>query len=700
MELPKLETINELPVALINGGSGPIVNLLAENLSFQNLKVVRDQSLKPNYIFDFDNNNELRNSGAKYLKVVLEEKPDALIGESVYQLTKAMFGTENFETITVGIPQIPHVILADAGVPRMTSKKKSFVILIPILILFLFLFLPIISLLSNGFFGVQNLRTAKDLAFKGELNGAVKNTQTAQSNFTTARDSLRQIAPIFKIIKLDRVVSDLDKFISLAQLGSEAGTNLLRGMGRLWPLSENWLTVLPQVQKDLSLASINLGFIEARMPDPRVKEARSILSFAQTILPEVPALAGKDNLKNYLVLLHNNAELRPTGGFIGAYAIVSIENGQLMSYKINDIYTADGQLRGKVNPPDEILHFLGQPYWFMRDSNFSPDFTLSAKRAAWFLEKSTGQKVDGVMGIDMYFIQKLLTNFGPVELADFNDTVTAENFFDKAEYQAEIDFFPGSTKKKDYLTAVGQAILEKVLAGSKTDPAKAFLALYESLNERHLQIFFNNQAAQEAVSKQDWAGEMKLSGDNFLALAEANFGANKANYFIKRELFLQEDVTKTGEVDTTVTINYENTSPGEAWPGGRYKNYLRLFVPPAAQFVSASLNDSRKATVSAVLTENVLKKINSNEFLVYKSTESGLLNFGILVEIPANSKKTVTFSYRLPAIDLNSPHSIFVRKQGGTDRDKLTVIANGPQIKYNMTTDLAVDRTFVWKKQP
>lgn len=701
MELPKLETTNELPVALINGGSGPIVSLLSENLSFQNLKVVRDGSLKPNYIFDFDNNNELKSLGAKYLRVVLEEKPDALIGESVYQLTKAMFGTEGLDTITIGVPEMikPTVNVIPASVkPGMTHRKS--LILIPILILFIFLFLPIISLLANGFFGVQGLRTAKDMAFKGEFNQAVKNTQAAQNNFMAARESLRQVAPIFKIIKLDRAVSDLDKFLSLAQLGSEAGSNLLRAGERLWPISENWLTVLPQVQKDISLANVSLGFIEARMADARIKEIRNIISFAQTILPQVPDLAGKNGLKNYLVLFQNNAELRPSGGFIGAYALVSVENGQLLSYKINDIYTADGQLRGRVSPPDEILHFLGQPNWFMRDSNFSPDFALSAKRAAWFLEKSTGQKVDGVIGLDMYFVQKLLASFGPVELADFNDTVTAENFFDKAEYQAEIDFFPGSTKKKDYLTAVGQAILEKVLAGTKADPSKAFLALYESLNERHLQIYLNNPPAQEALSRQVWTGDLKFTGDNYLGLAEANFGANKANYFVKREIFLQEDVAKTGEVDTTVTINYQNTSPGEAWPGGRYKNYLRLFVPPTAHFLSASLNDSRKATVSAVLTENVLKKINSNEFLIYKSTESGLLNFGILVEIPANSKKTITFSYRLPAVDFNTSHTIFIRKQAGTDADKLTVIANGPQIKYNMTTDLLIDRTFIWKKQP
>ncbi|MEK7127840.1 MAG: DUF4012 domain-containing protein, partial [Patescibacteria group bacterium] len=626
------------------------------------------------------------------------EKSDALVGDSVYKLTRAMFGTENLETITIGVPELPPVILASgARIPDsagMTPRKKWPFILIPILILFIFILLPILSLLTNGFLGVQALRTARDQALRGEFAIAALSTASAESSFGTARGNLLQIAPVLKILYLSGFVNTVDRFLSLARLGAQTGTELLTAAGRIWPLPDNWLANLPQIAKDLTQADINLGFIEARMPDPRIREARSLLAFAGNILPQVPDLAGQSARKSYLVLLQNNAELRPTGGFIGAYAIVDFEDGKLLSYKINDIYTADGQLRGRVAPPDEILHFLGQPDWFMRDSNFSPDFSLSAQRAAWFLEKSTGQKVDGVIGIDMYFIQKLLKNFGPLELTDFNDTVTAENFFEKAEYQAEIDFFPGSTKKKDYLSAVGQAMLDKTTVNSKVAQA-----VYESLNERHLQIYFNNSAAQEAVAGQNWAGDLKFTGDNYLDLAEDNFGANKANYFVKREIFLQEDVAKTGEIDTTVTINYQNTSPGDAWPGGRYKNYLRLFVPPAAQFLSANLGDGRTATMSAVLDETVLKKITSNQFLIFKSTESGSLNFGMLVEIPAASKKTVSFTYRLPT-PAGGEHRIFVRKQAGTDADKLTVIANGPKIKYNNTTDLSVDRTFIWKKQP
>jgi len=80
-------------------------------------------------------------------------------------------------------------------------------------------------------------------------------------------------------------------------------------------------------------------------------------------------------------------ELRPTGGFIGSFGLLNFENGKLGNLNVNDIYAIDGQLKGHVAPPDELLHFLGQPNWYMRDSNWSPDFPISAERAYMVLGK-------------------------------------------------------------------------------------------------------------------------------------------------------------------------------------------------------------------------------------------------------------------------------------------------------------------------
>ena len=67
-------------------------------------------------------------------------------------------------------------------------------------------------------------------------------------------------------------------------------------------------------------------------------------------------------------------ELRPTGGFIGSYAIMTFDKGRLAEIVVNDVYTADGQLKGHVDPPEPIRKYLGEGGWFLRDSNWDPDF--------------------------------------------------------------------------------------------------------------------------------------------------------------------------------------------------------------------------------------------------------------------------------------------------------------------------------------
>jgi len=47
-------------------------------------------------------------------------------------------------------------------------------------------------------------------------------------------------------------------------------------------------------------------------------------------------------------------ELRPGGGFIGSYAILSVDKGKITNFKIYDVYDADGQLKNHIEPPFAI----------------------------------------------------------------------------------------------------------------------------------------------------------------------------------------------------------------------------------------------------------------------------------------------------------------------------------------------------------
>jgi len=111
----------------------------------------------------------------------------------------------------------------------------------------------------------------------------------------------------------------------------------------------------------------------------------------------LPSILGQDTNKNYLILFENNMELRPTGGFIGHTVLQNFGGGKLNGLDINDIYSADGQLKGHGEPPAPIKNYLGEANWWFRDSNWDPDFPTSAERAEWFLNKEMDQNFDGVI---------------------------------------------------------------------------------------------------------------------------------------------------------------------------------------------------------------------------------------------------------------------------------------------------------------
>ena len=95
---------------------------------------------------------------------------------------------------------------------------------------------------------------------------------------------------------------------------------LVRGRININELSPNTAAALRRV--DVYLSSFNDG-----------------LSLALSL----PTLLGgsKEGPKTYLILIQNEDELRPTGGFITAVGKVVVENGKLISWNITDSYSVD-----------------------------------------------------------------------------------------------------------------------------------------------------------------------------------------------------------------------------------------------------------------------------------------------------------------------------------------------------------------------
>lgn len=397
-----------------------------------------------------------------------------------------------------------------------------------------------------------------------------------------------------------------------------------------------------------------------------IGEYKTKIYEVKNLFSRISILLGSEKPKKYLILFQNNMELRPTGGFIGSFGLVTFDKGRMSEIVVNDVYMADGQLKGHVDPPEPIRKYLGEGGWTLRDSNWDPNFPVSATKAEWFLEKEINETVDGVIAIDLNFVKRLVLITGPISLPEFNLVVDSNNLYTLIQSEVESEFFPGSIKKATILTSLSKSLIDEIksLEGSKY--LAFFRELYESLERRYIQVYLHDENAQEAIKKLGYSGETELVTDCGLrcfkdsyALIDANLGVNKSNFFIERSHELNLSISKEF-IGHELLVNYKNTASPAIGNMGVYKNYARVLLPANAKIGGVRLYDS---------------------FGGYKELEYDLVDtdgrreVGFLVEVlPRTEKKLqVVWNINDTKLELGGQFDLKVIKQAGTEADSLTV---------------------------
>ena len=63
-------------------------------------------------------------------------------------------------------------------------------------------------------------------------------------------------------------------------------------------------------------------------------------------------------------------ELRPTGGFLGQYAVVKLKDGEVTSLLVEDANLLDQRITANVPAPYPFKKMMEIKNWKFRDSNF------------------------------------------------------------------------------------------------------------------------------------------------------------------------------------------------------------------------------------------------------------------------------------------------------------------------------------------
>lgn len=433
----------------------------------------------------------------------------------------------------------------------------------------------------------------------------------------------------------------------------EVGKRIQSRLDSLHALPRKWTLVLGLVLIILGLASAGIA----------LGTDLGTLQAVRQVLPP----------GHYLVLFQNNAEQRPSGGFLGSFATIDITPSSVHHLNIEtNIYKRD-DVFAQMHPMEPPAPFEGvSEYWTMRDSNWDPDFRDAARRVSWFYEQEGGEPVDGVIAVNASVLQDFLRMTGPLSIEGWDEPLSSENFFALLASKIEREYFHSPDNRAQNEPKSILSDLVPLLKQRVANPLHAIAMprlLAKELAEKQIQLYHTDPRVQELILSQDWGGAITKTDGDYLSLINASLGGQKSSLNVSQSV--QLTVESDAEVARHVlTIRRQHNGTG-VWPDHDSEDYLRILVPSMARLARAQLNDK-------TITEEVDQRI-----------EAGKLSLGHHVSTKIGTMSELVLEYHTEP--LQSPYSLIYQKQSGVISELLQVTYNGATLyEGEITRDIAI----------
>ncbi|MFQ5409289.1 MAG: DUF4012 domain-containing protein, partial [Anaerolineales bacterium] len=318
--------------------------------------------------------------------------------------------------------------------------------------------------------------------------------------------------------------------------------------------------------------------------------------------------------QTYLVLLQNEDELRATGGFITAIGVVTVEQGEITSYAVEDSYALDDPTRPTFAPPWQLQAYMNGGLWWLRDANWSADFPTTAAWAERMYTYARLHAVDGVVALDQEAVRLLVDAVGPLPVEGASEPITGANliaYMRAAKDPSQCGGLDPALRAecKSFLGPLAQALVARLDADF--DWRALLSAGQRLLAERHVLLQFDDPAAAALLAARGWDGALRPpapagrggAGD-FLMVVDSNLGFNKVNALVRAELTYAVDLSQPAAPQASLVVtHYNDASPVPACvhavpdygaeqtyadlTNGCYWNYLRVYTLAQAELLQA-----------------------------------------------------------------------------------------------------------------
>ena len=524
-------------------------------------------------------------------------------------------------------------------------------------------------------FKIKNFNDAKDKAIIAELR-----SQKALKEFKSLKDrkinflynQYQELEQLEEMLEVTVIVSqsikkssDIFKDVYVNQ----SGANYLDKQEKFFKLQQ----AIPEInglQANLSLAIHKIKSLEFngwlspfRSKFNTIREdllvSWTYIDKAMPLITSMPDILGFPEKTNYLFIFQNNDELRPSGGFVGSYAVMQADNAKFKTILTADSYHLDMPVKNTLDTEaNSILKkYLKTEKMFFRDANWSPDWQVSAQNLdyvykkileAWPEDKEMpfNENFDYIIGITPDLVEALLEITGAIEVE--GKIYNSQNFQAQLQKQVEIDYIDqgiSSWERKSTISYILKEIETRLLNLKMTDWPEVFYTLVEEAEKKNVLIYAQDQYSQEIIENMGWSGKVQTNVDDYIMVVDANMAALKTDALISRDLNYNLNIDE--DYRSHLNLNYRHQGKEINWRTSKYHSYSRIYLPinstdiRAEGFADGSLN-------------------------IYKDKDLNKMVVAGYFTINLDSQKEIDIYYNNEISDAND-YKLYLQKQPGTE---------------------------------
>lgn len=370
-----------------------------------------------------------------------------------------------------------------------------------------------------------------------------------------------------------------------------------------------------------------------------------------------PQMLGADGERRYLMMFTSPAEARGLGGFVGNYAEITVDNGEIdvpVFARRSDLDDAARDNAFCAGCPQELLDRYGRfgfnsgpdggtEFHVWTNITMPAHFPYVAESAAILYPQSGGRPIDGVFVLDPYVIQELMQYTGPIEVPGLGVTVRpneAAKFIIEDQYLLLED--AGNDDRIDALQTLGEQVVLKLLSGSLPPPAELAESLSPLVEERRLLFWTDDPEEQDLLERTGLLGSLpELGDDGGFSVSVSNASASKLEIFLDRTVDVRIETAASGSRVLIADVTLENNAPTEGLEDGVIGNYLGLPTGWSRLFVSFyGVPQLQSVTLDGAPID------------IESSVEAGWAVYGDFVDIAPGGSVHYTLVFDLEPVDL------------------------------------------------